>query len=891
MSKLADSLQGQHAAEMRLLQRLQIAMPEASKVELADLLQLEIASKALKKHKQKKHTEIFVHPAIEDSDALKTHKSAYPPLDKVLPFLYLSQIKKKKHKTNNKQPSWVTSTESFSGEVQSRMGEAIEPEPLLTWEQIWPSLHALFKDLKKTRQLDTKRIIKKAISQQPMLAIPWKQKCYWPSELILIVDFSPHLSPYFCDYKMLTQRLTQWFQQRLKVIFCIDSERQHYIYNGCEYQGFPIQRENAEMLYIGDLGFLDQQGISSACWHQLAEKLHRQNVRFEALLTVHPMHWDPGVYRYFHLYHFDHNRQIHKQPKYAIFDPSVARLIAAKQTQNLLSYLSLAIELTPALVRKVRLKLGFNVSVESLIFQHRALKGNAYCFQWRTKTYQQQYRGLFDKQGYNKQQVWDDIKEFENELPIELQIEQRQKFGKPLNLEQKRFIQRLVVSQRDKSLSEDSEKMLLSWIERMVDRSVDEEWKHETVLLYALYQNANKDRLPPEVPQGIDLTKLPEWISGENTRSQVILVQKAGSLFVLPIDEKTTSAGVELAQFYLSDRSQLTFMGNAGHEKQALQTHTELVIPDNVHEIKVETTEQVLAFDTLKCPSWAFGIGRDPFGLFVEVLIKNIKFIMRWIPPGDFLMGSPKGEPERYDDEGPQQKITFTQGYWLAETACTQALWQAVMGEHPSRFDKDPQNPVESISWDDTKKFIKVLNGLEAGFDFRLPSEAEWEYACRAGTQTPFWFGNKLTTEHANYSGNYPYNEGKKGEYREQTMAVKSFKQNHWGLYQMHGNVWEWCEDIWQDNHKGADPGGRARVGNSKDHVCRGGSWAHDGGRLRSAFRLYWHVGRGNTGFRLALGSGSLGQQEEAVAALRQRNEGRMTQSHGSNGKDIHDEN
>ncbi len=269
--------------------------------------------------------------------------------------------------------------------------------------------------------------------------------------------------------------------------------------------------------------------------------------------------------------------------------------------------------------------------------------------------------------------------------------------------------------------------------------------------------------------------------------------------------------------------------------------------------------------------SWAHSYGQDGYGVWHGVYIREIEIRFRWIPLGDFLMGSPEDEPERFDDEGPQQQITFEQGYWLAETACTQALWQAVMGENSSESVKDPQNPVERISWDNAKNFINVLNGLEAGFDFRLPSEAEWEYACRAGTQTPFWFGDQLTTEDANYNGNHPYNEGKKGEYRKQTMPVESFQCNPWGLYQMHGNVREWCEDIWQENHKGADPGGRARVGNSKDHVCRGGSWALHGGGLRSAFRHSWPFVNDDAGFRLALGSGSSSKpRKEAGSALRQ---------------------
>ena len=228
---------------------------------------------------------------------------------------------------------------------------------------------------------------------------------------------------------------------------------------------------------------------------------------------------------------------------------------------------------------------------------------------------------------------------------------------------------------------------------------------------------------------------------------------------------------------------------------------------------------------------------------------------MRWIPPGEFMMGSPPNEPERFDVEGPQHQVRFAQGFWLAETACTQALWQAVMGENPSRFSDDLQNPVENVSWQLAQQFIDKLNQQAPDLALRLPSEAEWEYACRAGTTTPFWFGTELSTEQANYDGNHPYANGETGEYRKKTMPVKTFNPNPWGLYQMHGNVWEWCTDRWHESYDGApDDGSAWTADDSEYHVCRGGSWIFNGGCLRSAYRNRDIFSAGNVGFRLARG-------------------------------------
>jgi formylglycine-generating enzyme required for sulfatase activity len=200
--------------------------------------------------------------------------------------------------------------------------------------------------------------------------------------------------------------------------------------------------------------------------------------------------------------------------------------------------------------------------------------------------------------------------------------------------------------------------------------------------------------------------------------------------------------------------------------------------------------------------------------------------------------------------------VDFSLGFWLAETACSQALWTAVMGKNPSRFTDDLENPVENVRWEMAAELIENINSRVPGLSLRLPSEAEWEYACRAGTTTPFSFGDSLTPGDANYNGTFPYGKGKKGEYRGRTMPVKSFRPNPWGLYQMHGNVWEWCQDIWHDNYTGAPANGRAWLegGDNERRVCRGGSLIHHGRYLRSASRNIWFYDNVDLGLRLARG-------------------------------------
>ncbi|MFD2113782.1 SUMF1/EgtB/PvdO family nonheme iron enzyme [Thiorhodococcus fuscus] len=231
---------------------------------------------------------------------------------------------------------------------------------------------------------------------------------------------------------------------------------------------------------------------------------------------------------------------------------------------------------------------------------------------------------------------------------------------------------------------------------------------------------------------------------------------------------------------------------------------------------------------------WGAEIGADDFGLWARLEVRGVSYRLRWIPAGRFLMGSPSSEPERDDDET-QHEVTLTDGFWLGETAVHQALWRAVMGDNPSRF-KGDDLPVEQVSWDDCQRFIAKLASMVTGLEPALPIEAQWEYACCAGTRTAFSFGDALDTELANYDGNSPYNDGPKGEYRQRTLPVRSFAPNSWGLYQMHGNVYEWCADCYGAYPAGpvSDPTGPA---DGSSRVLRGGSWKGYGRILRSAYR------------------------------------------------------
>ena len=238
---------------------------------------------------------------------------------------------------------------------------------------------------------------------------------------------------------------------------------------------------------------------------------------------------------------------------------------------------------------------------------------------------------------------------------------------------------------------------------------------------------------------------------------------------------------------------------------------------------------------------------------FQEDLGNGVFLKMVKIPGGSFDIGSPENEPERYDHEGPQHKVNI-QPFFMGKFPVTQEQYQAIMGENPSCF-KGEKRPVEKVSWDNAVEFCGKIS-QRTGKTYRLPSEAEWEYACRAGTTTPFYFGETISTELANYRGTdwnyegrlYPgnYGNGSKGEFREQTTDVGSFPPNAFGLYDMHGNVWEWCEDSWHENYNGAPNNGNAwEIGENDNHyrMLRGGSVRLQFGGLSYVVRVASETG------------------------------------------------
>jgi formylglycine-generating enzyme required for sulfatase activity len=271
---------------------------------------------------------------------------------------------------------------------------------------------------------------------------------------------------------------------------------------------------------------------------------------------------------------------------------------------------------------------------------------------------------------------------------------------------------------------------------------------------------------------------------------------------------------------------------------------------------------------------WAVEWGEDRYGVFMGFAIDEVVQRMRWVPSGRFVMGSPESEIGRIAREGPQHEVELSSGFWLAETPCTQSLWQAVMETNPSNY-VSADRPVERVSWDDCKGFVERLNALVRGLEVRLPTEAEWEYACRGGTTAATWVGELDIRGENNaprldaiawYGGNSGHDfdltkghdsrgwpETHYPQMRVGTRTVRQKLANPVGLHDMLGNVYEWCEDWFgpYDAAPARDPSGPK---SGSERVFRGGSWYGYARSVRAANRNAYAPGTAldYLGFRLA---------------------------------------
>ncbi|QSV53430.1 MAG: formylglycine-generating enzyme family protein [Dolichospermum sp. UKL201] len=335
--------------------------------------------------------------------------------------------------------------------------------------------------------------------------------------------------------------------------------------------------------------------------------------------------------------------------------------------------------------------------------------------------------------------------------------------------------------------------------------------------------------------------------------------------------EVLSNLGGKYADF-VEDIQKNTPEPEVGSKEFSFKVRTIILIDDSINPQTFNFEVALIEINQSSTSSANLTINRYPQQAtgFIQDLANDTQLEMMLIPGDTFIMGSPPEELEHQEDESPQHSVTV-QPFFMGKYQVTQAQWRFVaqlpqlnreLEPDPSRFKGDGSTsltnhrPVEKVSWYDAVEFCDRLSQY-TGRTYRLPSEAEWEYACRAGTTTPFHFGETITTDLANYNGGTVYGQGPKGVYREETTEVGSFGvANNFGLYDMHGNVWEWCQDDWHNNYEGAPTDGSAWLNHeesSNRKLLRGGSWFDNPAYCRSAYRNDYFLGDYNDfiGFRV----------------------------------------
>ncbi|QWF70321.1 formylglycine-generating enzyme family protein [Methylomonas paludis] len=770
--------------------------------------------------------------------------------------------------------------------------------PIVPWTRLWPKLRQLVA-VTHAAGLDMPLLIKHIAQGEALRVLPRRRRSAWPAPLIVVLDFSDRLTPYWQDWQQLRRHLQQVLHGNVRFFRLngLPTQSLQVIQHGIPQPGFspwPKLSAGDSLLLVSDLGMVDAaHPWPRQCWQNRLSDWQRQGVVVSVLAPVAARHLQAELLGLAKTVRLSPDSSLRALPRLL---PSTQPQVTAvpKDRDSLLSMMAVASRVEPGLLRELRRCLP-------QYGQDAGLEGEVWCFpqldtaasacalspwavqEWREKfaklpealqartltCLRAYHAGLPQAICHEETLVWHYLanKSLTSNKDIESETQQAREFF--LRLKNTLQVAEPTDSAGTWALQVQLAGHHLEWVGPTLKN--DQQYKPYLATIAAAIMQAKAVDVPQKLPGQIDPVT---WLQGlpvqpaqtfclrQNSALHLELIQAQNLLSVSKYTSRLADIDLDrqavLLAWRQSDQTQDYFSwfneDFAGSDNIKLNQLLSKV-PAITDGFELHTGRHRLSFQRFQPPKWASGWGQDQFGLYADLKLNQVSQRLRWIAPGTFMMGSPESEVEREIHEI-QHEVTLTKGYWLADTACTQAMWREVMGDNPSVFKEFASLPVESVSWDDVEAFLQKLDGVfaEQNLQARLPTDAEWEYACRAGTSTPFAFGENINSNQVNYDGNYPYVNGEKSLYRGHTVPVKTFPANAWGLYEMHGNVWEWCDDWYgeYDLTVTTDPPGASE---GVVRVMRGGSWRDDGRLCRSACRLSWQPDYRylSTGFRLAL--------------------------------------
>ncbi len=753
--------------------------------------------------------------------------------------------------------------------------------PLVSDARLWAALRRRLGSTARSRQVDIRALAEAWSRGRIRREIPYRTLPAWASRVLVLVDGSAHLGPVREDQRRLVRDLKQRLGRAAvgTVQFVEGMSRAWRDERG--RRGEPPFEAGVPALALSDLG-LAAGADRRSFWTDLALRADRAGVPLSALVPSPPDRWTGfGA--------SDWNALPWERPER--FPPpgrERSEEERRERAERLLGLLAFASRIEPGLLRAARLLLPPGEADLGTEIDAWNLPGVAGGFASAAVVHSAELRERLEERfraedPERKRRAVAALRSWRVGRPREIWLDEVLALDAAADLPQGVLPAAEVeaAEQLWERIGETLESataapLVAEGLGRYVGEAVDERipaqaWKDDTwaPLLARAWGRAWKGPGPPPLPAGIGSGVL-DLPRGE---PRCGAVWQVGRGLVWNPSTEPLPAGSPLATMESSD-GLVTLAEEGARWATPIPLGEGLALPRRSGQILVVTDRTRATLGRIARPRWAQAIGRDRYGLWATLAVGPARQRMRWIPPGRFWMGSPEGEPGRFDDwEQLPHLVEIAAGFWLGETPCTQDLWLAVMGgENPSRF-QTPDRPAEQVSWEDCGEFLgKLGQDGEAGEIWRLPTEEEWEYACRAGTETATYAGPiEIHGEHnapvlgpiAWYGGNSgvgdldngwdstDWKEKEVEHARAATHPVGRKLANPWGLYDMLGNVWEWCYDAVEPDMTPNSEG--------PNRVFRGGSWFPDARYVRAASRVWDHPGvrYDILGFRLARGQES----------------------------------
>ena len=786
-------------------------------------------------------------------------------------------------------PAWLADTAALAEDSLPPPTKLPAYQTLLPWSRLWPFLRRVLGTAWPTREPDIQRLIRRLSRGESFRRLPVLSRHAWSPRAILLLDYADESVPYHRDFNALCDALGRMrgdYGLELRLLHGEPGATPDYRLAGeTRLRPWIPPPADTPLFILSDLGHYAGPH-AQAQWLRFGKRLNAAGITAPVLCPIPARRQHAPLQQVFEIHGWDR-----------AVTPRRLQIAAAKMQESpalrdLLALLSLTLFAEPELLRDLRHLLPAcraDVGLEAELWRHPDIvSSHTACTFLDAAARERHERALagiapaLREQAMARVRAWH-AGRVESVRMGELELHTRICPEQVTDAERQQLIrwQRATAKTgQDPAAPEE----LVDWLLRRDQRLPlsAKEASEEAAALCALAVKQRLDagqdaQLPQELAARYDLRYF--LGAGVADRRPCRLRQRGNELW---LETTATLPGADLAELQLASNQVWIQQQETGAATPALRIVSLPRLPLRLATLAPGTESlslefpgaERLEFVNVPRPPWAASLRRDGrglaaelkvgegrsvwlrwqapqegegcwladgpvagwrepgpiredgFGLYAEFRVGGVTQRCRWIVPGRFLMGAPEDELGRFDRELPQHEVALT-GFWLADTACTQALWRAVTGENPSRNKDDPDNPVANVSWDDSRAFFEKLNALAPGLAAGLPSEAQWEYACRAGTTTAYSFGKSITRDHEHYDQDFV--NGK-------PVPVASFPANSWGLFEMHGNVLEWCSD-WYGAYAAepqVDPEGPAQ---GTLRVLRGGSWFGGAIYARSASR------------------------------------------------------